>query len=103
MSFPASLREFGATKFSIDVRDLSISGFRCDTSFTLKTGGRVWLTIPGIEPLEAQVMWRDQFQYGFAFTSPLHPAVLDHVALQHRKRQLAAERAQRTGKLTHSS
>lgn len=103
LSFPASLREPGSTKFSVEVRDLSVSGFRCDTSFSLTVGSRVWLTIPGIEALEAQVMWREQWCYGFAFTAPLHPAVLDHVALRQRRKQLALERAQRAGKLSGAS
>ncbi len=80
----AALREPGATRFSVDVRDLSVSGFRCETSFTLEIGARVWLTIPGLAPLEAQTMWHDKYVYGFAFTAPLHPAVLDHLAKQQR-------------------
>ncbi len=80
----AGLREPGSTKFSVDVRDLSVTGFRCETSFSLKVGARVWLTIPGLSPLEAQTMWQDRYVYGFAFTAPLHPAVLDHLAKQQR-------------------
>lgn len=82
--FDATLREPGLSKFTIKVRDLSVTGFRCETSFTMHPGTTVWLTIPGLAGLEARVAWRDGFKYGFAFTSALHPAVLDHVARQYR-------------------
>lgn len=75
----ARLRERGTTKFLIDVVDLSTTGFRCETSFTLYEGHSVWLTLPGLSGLEATVAWRRGHLYGFAFNRPLHPAVFDHV------------------------
>ena len=58
----AHLRDRGQTRFEIDVVDLSESGFRAETSFTLWPGTVVWLTLPGLAPLEAVVAWRDRFQ-----------------------------------------
>lgn len=75
----AHLRDRGQTRFEIDVVDLSQSGFRAETSFTLWPGTVVWLTLPGLAPLEAVVAWRDKFKYGCAFAKPLHPAVFDHI------------------------
>lgn len=75
----ARLRERGANKFSIDIVDLSTSGFRCETSFTLYVGHVLWVTLPGLTGLEAKVAWKDGYTYGFAFTRPLHPAVFDHI------------------------
>ena len=75
----AHLRDRGQTKFEIDVVDLSLAGFRAETSFTLWPGTIVWLTLPGLAPMEAVVAWRDKFQYGCAFRRPLHPAVFDHI------------------------
>jgi PilZ domain len=82
LAFQANLREPGATRFTIFVKDLSVTGFRCETSFNLKVGKTVWLTIPGLGPLEAEVKWKDGFQFGCSFAAPLHPAVLDHIARQ---------------------
>jgi hypothetical protein len=79
VTFTASLREHGATKFTVKVIDLSITGFRCETSFSLRPETRVWLTIPGLSGLEAQVAWKDGFRYGCAFIQPLHNAVLMHI------------------------
>jgi hypothetical protein len=75
----AHLRDRGQTKFEISVIDLSQSGFRAETSFTLWPGTVVWLTLPGLAGLEAVVAWRDKLEYGCAFAKPLHPAVFDHI------------------------
>ena len=82
IAMEADLREQGATKFRIKIKDLSVTGFRCETSFTMRPGVRVWLTIPGLGGLEATVAWRDGFKYGFAFDHALHQAVFDHVIRQ---------------------
>ena len=75
----ARLRDRGQTKFEVDVLDLSATGFRAETSFTLWPGTIVWLTLPGLGSLEAVVAWRDKLLYGCSFAKPLHPAVFDHV------------------------
>lgn len=75
----AHLRDRGQTRFEIEVIDLSQSGFRAQTSFTLWPGTVVWLTLPGMAPLEAVVAWRDKANYGCAFAKPLHGAVFDHI------------------------
>jgi PilZ domain len=82
IDFPAMLREAGMSKFSVKVKDLSVTGFRCETSFTMTMGSTVWLTIPGLSGLEATVAWKDGFKYGFAFLAPLHVAIFDHVIRQ---------------------
>ena len=75
----AHLRDRGQTRFEIEVTDLSLSGFRAETSFTLWPGTVVWLTLPGLAALEAVVAWREKFKYGCAFAKPLHPAVFEHI------------------------
>lgn len=75
----AQLRERSTTRFIIDVTDLSTTGFRCETSFTLWPGHTVWLKLPGFSGQEATVAWRRGYLYGFAFAQPLHPAVLEHI------------------------
>jgi hypothetical protein len=74
------LREKGLTKIQVKVTDLSVTGFRCETSFTIPPGTLVWLTIPGLAGIEATVAWRDRFLYGCSFLQPLHVAVFDHIA-----------------------
>ena len=84
--FNAGLREPGsAHKFEVDVIDLSMTGFRFETSFTIKPGSMVFVTIPGMSTLEATVHWSRGFIYGAQFDHPLHTAVFDLIAARHRK------------------
>lgn len=80
----ASLRETGCTKFNVDVLDMSVSGFRFETAYSIAPSTRVWLTIPGLSALEAVVAWQDRFRYGCYFVNPLHIAVFDHIIAQNR-------------------
>jgi hypothetical protein len=84
LTFRAALRERGSSRFTVTVCDLSVTGYKCESSFPLAVGSRVWLTIPGLSPLESIVVWKSEFQYGCAFGSPIHVAVLDHIARQTR-------------------
>ncbi|KQT34867.1 pilus assembly protein PilZ [Sphingomonas sp. Leaf412] len=81
----AQLRDRGTTRFEIEVVDLSVTGFRANTGFTLWPGTTVWLTMPGLAALEAVVAWRDKTRYGCAFAKPLHPAVFDHIVALSRR------------------
>ena len=82
----AALRELGSSqRFTVDVIDLSLTGFRCETSFNLRVGQAVSVTIPGLAPLEATVAWADGFRYGCAFERALHVAVFDHFVARYRK------------------
>lgn len=82
----AGLREPGTSqKFDVTIIDLSVTGFRCETSFNLSIGQLVFVTIPTLGALEAIVMRRDGFLYGCQFERPLHNAVFDHIAAKHRK------------------
>lgn len=84
--FNAGLREPGsAQRFEVEVIDLSMTGFRFETSFTLKAGQRVFVTIPGVNTLEAVVAWGRGYIYGAQFDRALYPAVFDLIAARHRK------------------
>lgn len=82
----ACLREPGsAQKFEVDIIDLSMTGFRFETSFTIKAGSKVFVTIPGMSALEATVAWGRGYVYGAEFNQPLYPAVFDLIAARHKK------------------
>lgn len=76
----ATLRKPGLTKFDVEVKDISPFGLRAGTSFTLKPGAVVWLALPGLAGIEAEVAWARDYEYGFRFKHPLHTAVCDHIA-----------------------
>lgn len=79
----ASLREPSFSKFDVLVSDLSTDGFRCETHYRVAPNAIVWLSIPGLAPLESRVVWANRNSYGCAFTQPLHVAVMEHVARLH--------------------
>ncbi len=57
--------------------DLSQHGLRISGMERLREGEVVWITLPGLEPRAATVVWSDQFESGCAFVEPLRPAILE--------------------------
>lgn len=81
----AILRPSCAKKFAVIVKDISLSGFLAEAFTGQPAGSRIWLTIPGMHPLEAEIMRNDGTTIGCAFTNLLNRAVLDNlVARYHR-------------------
>lgn len=75
----AVLRDRASNKFHIHLVDLSTTGFQAEAHPSLDPGAIVWLAIPGMQGLEARVMWRQRAVVGCQFSQPLHPAVFDHL------------------------
>ena len=59
------------------VVDISIHGARLQTYSGLKRGGTIWLTLPGIGQLAADVMWADDFVAGCQFHQPIDPGAFE--------------------------
>jgi hypothetical protein len=72
----AALRQRGAHAVTVQVLDLSVSGFRAATHLELMEGSDIWLKLPGLESLHARVVWMNGYVMGCEFVRPLHPAVL---------------------------
>lgn len=79
----AQLRPSGVTGFGVVVTNLSLSGFACDAVSGIPVGGRCWLTIAGLAPLQAEVVRNDGRTIGCAFTNLLSQIVLDEIIRQH--------------------
>jgi len=79
VAMSGTLRPTGHSKIPIVLRDLSATGFRCEYIFELRMGEHMWLKIDQLEGLEAVVVRRDGYCYGFEFLRPLHPAVLENI------------------------
>lgn len=75
----ARLRDRAGNKYDVHLLDLSITGFRAEAHYSLDQGSIVWLTIPGMQGLEATVAWRRGTVIGCSFRQPLYPAVFDHI------------------------
>lgn len=69
-----SMREFGATGADVRVHNLSTHGFMTEADGLYPVGAYVWLKLPGVGGVNAQIIWRDCFRYGCEFVTPLDPA-----------------------------
>jgi hypothetical protein len=76
---PALLRPSGSTGFAVVVTDLSVAGFQCEALTGMPPGARCWLALPGLSPIEAQLVWNNSGGVGCAFTSLLNVAVVDSI------------------------
>jgi len=79
LTIPAQLRASGGRAFQSVVHDLSISGFSAASINRMHEGQICWLTLPGLESLQAQVVWWDNCIVGCAFTELLSPIVHDNI------------------------
>ena len=79
LTIPGQLRASGGRAFQTVVHDLSLSGFSAAAINRMHEGQMCWLTLPGLESLQAQVVWWEGCQVGCAFTDLLSPIVHDNI------------------------
>ena len=80
VSFDAGIGQGGLGRTLCKVVDLSIHGARLQTYSALKRGQTIWLTLPEVGPVAADVMWADDFAAGCQFQAPLDPAAFEKLA-----------------------
>ncbi|MEO1220056.1 MAG: PilZ domain-containing protein [Pseudomonadota bacterium] len=83
LTIPATLRASGGRAFQTNVQDLSISGFSASSINRMHEGQMCWLTLPGLESLQAQVVWWENCIVGCAFEELLSPIVHDNILLRY--------------------
>ena len=79
VTIPATLRPSGAKRIQTVVHDLSLSGFSAMAVNRLHKGAIVWLTLPGLESQQAEVIWWDNGLVGCAFQQMLSPIIHDNI------------------------
>ncbi len=79
LTIPATLRASGGRAFQSVVHDLSISVFSAASINRMHDGQMCWLTLPGLEALQAEVVWWDNCIVGCAFSELLSPIVHDNI------------------------
>ncbi|GAA4643631.1 hypothetical protein GCM10023115_15910 [Pontixanthobacter gangjinensis] len=79
LTIPAQLRASGGRAFQTVVQDLSISGFSASAISRMHPGQLCWITLPGLESLQAEVVWWDNSVVGCAFMELLSPIVHDNI------------------------
>ena len=84
VSIPAMLRPSGGRSFQTQVHDLSLGGFSATAHSRMYPGGLCWLTLPGLEALQGEVVWWEGGLVGCAFASLLSPIVHDNILARYR-------------------
>lgn len=84
IAIPASLRPSGGHSFQTQVLDLSLGGFSAQCVNRMHTGSLAWLTLPGLESLQAEVVWWQDNMVGCAFANLLSPIVHDNILARFR-------------------
>jgi hypothetical protein len=82
-SIPAFIRVSGGQKIPVIVRDIAIAGFACEAVMGSRSGTLCWLTLPGLEAQQAEIIWNSGHMVGCAFSTLLNRAVLDRIISQH--------------------
>lgn len=78
----ARFREPGFNPFDVELFDLSSTGFRMVTFARPQIGKTIWVSLPGLEPLEAVVRRGDGNNFGCEFARPLYPSVATHLQIK---------------------
>jgi hypothetical protein len=79
-SFAATVHfRAGSRRATVQVRDISQLGARISGVFLVRQDERFWLKLPNLEPVEARVVWAEDFEFGCEFVRPLDPSVLEVV------------------------
>lgn len=84
ISIPAALRASGGRSFQTVVHDLSLSGFCAMAINRLSPGTLCWLTMQGMESMEAEVVWWNNSLVGCAFHQLLNPIIHDNIVTRWR-------------------
>jgi hypothetical protein len=83
VSVTADFRKIGRTPFSVKVVDLSQSGCHCETVSKVVVGDRVWISLKGIEAIEAIIRWATPHGFGAEWAHPMHISVFEHICHKH--------------------
>lgn len=67
----ARLRPNGWSSLEVRLVDLSETGFRAQCEAMLLAGSAIWIALPGIGEVEAQVSWRRSGEIGARFIVPI--------------------------------
>ena len=75
VTITASVRERGRSAIEARITELSVLGCKIEGSLLSAGDVPLWVRLPGLESVEARVLWEENFTAGVAFEHPLHPAI----------------------------
>ena len=77
VNLAAALREQGAKSAKVVLVDISVGGFKAETSEPMEEGHEVWLKLPVHEARRSRVIWTKDNVVGCEFEYELHPRELE--------------------------
>jgi hypothetical protein len=77
VNLAAALREEGAKNAKVVLVDISVGGFKAESSEPIEEGHEVWLKLPGHEARRSRVVWVKDRTIGCEFEYELHPRELE--------------------------
>ncbi|MCZ8170995.1 MAG: PilZ domain-containing protein [Novosphingobium sp.] len=69
----------GQRRATVKVLDISCFGARVAGVYLVHENDRLFITLPGIAPVEARVAWVTEFEFGCEFVQPLNQVILDSI------------------------
>ncbi|WP_174285890.1 PilZ domain-containing protein [Sphingomonas bacterium] len=75
----ARIGKDGLARTLCKVTDISVHGVRIQTYSALKKGATIWLTLPVIGLIAADVMWADDFLAGCQFRTPIDQTAFENL------------------------
>jgi hypothetical protein len=71
LDLPSRLRHNGLQHGDLIIKDLSFTGFKCETDVELKNGDLISVALPNIGLVRATVQWRRGNQMAAQFQKPV--------------------------------
>ena len=72
-------RRSGRHAYPTQIMNLSPGGCCIELPFGAMVGDRLWVTLPGLSPIEARVAWSDRSLTGCAFETPIYEPVFEQL------------------------
>lgn len=76
-------RRAGRTPFKVNLADLSRTGCHAETVSKVPTGDQIWITLPGLAPLQGVVRWSSPQGFGVQWAAPIHESIFDDFLQRH--------------------
>jgi hypothetical protein len=77
-----ALRRPGRSLYHTRLFDLSNEGCRVEFVERPRIGERIWVKLAGLDSIEAEVRWREDFFGGLKFVRPIYPAVFELLSMR---------------------
>ena len=71
------LRKSGYHKTEVSLLDVSAQGCRVELPERVALDETVWITLPGLQPIESRVAWVRDWVAGLEFRQPIYPSVFE--------------------------